>query len=305
MKDQSVFLEAWYEGMISAGIICYAIGLLIYLIHHLRVATVKDFKEKYDFILSHEIRWYKKAFLAVAIGTGFFINLYGSGASNLSSIGVWFYVRVFFGFAGATLVAYVANLILDYYYPTKLNTKLKRWRYMPRVNPNNGHKMRLLSEEEEDVHLDQGKQAEESIFSIDYDVWIDEKTGDIKIEKYDGHLTALRCNNCGFFTMKVTKEEISQLYDDGTPKELLKHYKCAYCKNLRATAFVISKREADDYRKIKTNTRRNTKNIDMVKIELHSILSGKRFYEFPSIEQAQKFLEEFDIDKVSPPSSPS
>lgn len=274
-----------------------AIGLIIFLTHNLRVSLVKDFKEKYDFILSHEVLWYKKAFLCFAIGIGFFINLYGSGASNLSTIGVWFFVRIFFGFAGATLVAYVANLVLDFYYPTKLNSKLKKWRYMPRINPNNGHKMRLLSEEEEDVHLDMGKQAEESIFSIDYDVWIDEKTGDIKIEKYDGHLTALRCNNCGFFTMKVVKEEVSQRYEDESPKELIKHYKCAYCKNLRATAFVVSKKEAEDYKQLKSSIRRNTKNIDLVKIELHSILSGKRFYEFPTVEQAQKFLEEFDIDK--------
>ncbi len=298
MTNHSTFLEAWYNAMIIGGIICFAIGLIIYLIHNFRVAVIKDFKAKYDFINANEINWYKKAFIAVAVGFGFFINLYGSGASNLSSIGVWFFVRIFFGFAGGTLVAYVSGLILEYYYPTKLNSKLKKWRYMPRVNPKTGHRMRLLSEEEEDVHLDMGKQAEESIFSIDYDVWIDEKTSEIKIEKYDGHLTALRCNNCGFFTMKVIKEEITQRYEDDSPKELLKHYKCAYCKNLRATAFIISKREADDYKELRSSVRRNTKNIDLVKIEIHSILSGKRFYEFPTIEQAQKFLEEFDIDKV-------
>jgi hypothetical protein len=297
MNDQSAFLGAWYQAMVTAGILFFTIGLIILLIHNFRVALIKDFKAKYDFILINEVRWYKKALLAFAVGIGFFINLYGSGASNLSTIGVWFFVRIFFGFAGATLVAYVANLVLDFYYPTKLNTKLKKWRYMPRVNPNNGHKMRLLSEEEEDVHLDLGKQAEESIFSIDYDVWIDEKTGDIKIEKYDGHLTALRCNNCGFFTMKVVKEEVSQRYEDESPKEIIKHYKCAYCKNLRATAFVVSKKEADDYRQLRSTIRRNTRNIDMVKIEIHSILSGKRFYEFQTIEQAQKFLEEFDVDK--------
>lgn len=301
MNNPNEFLEIWYEAMVTGGIIFSAIGLIIYLIHNFRVALVKDFKEKYDFILAHEIKWYKKAFLALAVGIGFFINLYGSGASNLNTVGVWFYVRIFFGFAGATLVAYVANLVLDFYYPTKLNNKLKRWRYMPRINPANGHKMRLLSEEEEDVHLDMGRQAEESIFSIDYDVWMDEKTGDIKIEKYDGHLTALRCNNCGFFTMKVVKEEVSQRYEDESPKELIKHYKCAYCKNLRATAFVVSRKEAEDYKQSKSLIRRNTKNIDLVKIELHSILSGKRFYEFPSVEQAQKFLEEFDVDK--PPAS--
>ena len=40
--------------------------------------------------------------------------------------------------------------------------------------------MRLLREDEEDIHLNEGMQAEENVFSIDYDVWIDEKTNDIK-----------------------------------------------------------------------------------------------------------------------------
>ena len=99
--------------------------------------------------------------------------------------------------------------------------------------------------------------------------------------------------------MKVVKEEIAQRYEDDSPKELIKHYKCAYCKNVRATAFVISRKEADDYKKDRFSIRRNTKKIDLVKVEIHSILSGKRFYEFQTIEQAQKFLEEFDVDKVS------
>ena len=32
----------------------------------------------------------------------------------------------------------------------------------------------LLSEDEEDAYLDEGMQAEENVFSVDYDVWIDE-----------------------------------------------------------------------------------------------------------------------------------
>ena len=299
MGDQTAFLESWYNAMIIGGIVFLTIGFIIYLVHNLRVALVRDYKVKYDYINSTEVKKYKRAFLAVAIGVGFLINLYGSSDKALNTIGVWFFVRIFFGFAGATLVAYVAGLILEYYYPTKLNSKLKKWRYMPRINQKTGNKMRLLSEEEEDVHLDEGRQTEESIFSIDYDVWIDEKSGDIKIEKYEGHLTALKCNNCGFFTMKVMKEEITDRYEDESPKELVKHYKCAYCKNVRATAFAISKKEDGDYKDLRTTVRRNTKNIDLVKIEIHSILSGKRFYEFPTVDQAQKFLEEFDIDKAS------
>ena len=265
----------------------------------MRVALIKDFKAKYDFINTHEVTWYKWTFYFIGMSVGFLINLYGSDSKVLNTVGVWFFVRIFFGIAGATLVAYVSKLVLQYYYPTKLNSKLKKWRYMPRVNPKTGHRMRLLSEEEEDVHLDAGSQSEEDIFSIDYDVWIDEKSGDIQIEKYQGHLTALRCNNCGFFTMRVVNEEISQQHDDGSPKEMIKHYKCDYCKNVRATAFVISKKEGDDYKNLRSTLKRNTKNIDMVKIEIHSVLSGNRFYEFPSLEQAQKFLEEFDLDKAS------
>ncbi|MBX9699883.1 MAG: hypothetical protein K2X74_10610, partial [Acetobacteraceae bacterium] len=236
--------------MIIGGIVFSAIGLIIYLIHNFRVASIKDYKAKYDFINANEIKWYKYACYSIAVGAGFFINLYGSNAANLNTVGVWFFVRLFFGFAGATLVAYISNLVMEFYYPTKLNSKLKKWRYMPRYNPKSGNKMRLLSEEEEDVHLDMGKQAEESIFSIDYDVWVDEKTSEVKIEKYQGHLNGLRCNNCGFFTMRVVKEEISIFNEDGSPKELLKHYKCAYCKNVRATAFLISTKETDDYKAI-------------------------------------------------------
>lgn len=299
MSEQDAFLSTWYTAMKLLGIISFAVSLIIYLIHNIRVSMVKEFKDKYDFLIRNEVKWYRWSTYFIAIGVAFLINLYGANEAGLNKVGVWFFVRIFFGIAGGTLIGYVSYLVLEYYYPTKLNSKLKKWRYMPRVNPKSGHKMRLLSEEEEDVHLDEGRQAEESIFSIDYDVWLDEKTGDVKIEKYLGHLTALKCNNCGFFTMKVVKEEITQRYEDESPKELLKHYKCAYCKNIRATAFVISRKEADDYKKDPTRSKRNTKNIDLVKIEIHSILSGKRFYEFPSVEQAQKFLEEFDLDKVS------
>lgn len=299
MSEQDIFLNTWYTAMKLLGIISFALAVIVYLIHNIRVSMVKEYKDKYDFLILNEIKWYRWATYFIAIGVAFLINLYGSNEAGLNKVGVWFFVRIFFGIAGGTLIGYVSYLVLEYYYPTKLNSKLKKWRYMPRVNPKSGHKMRLLSEEEEDVHLDEGRQAEESIFSIDYDVWLDEKTGDVKIEKYLGHLTALKCNNCGFFTMKVVKEEITQRYEDESPKELLKHYKCAYCKNIRATAFVISRKEADDYKKDPTRSKRNTKNIDLVKIEIHSILSGKRFYEFPSVEQAQKFLEEFDLDKVS------
>ena len=161
-------------------------------------------------------------------------------------MGVWFYVRLFMSFAGGTLVGYVAFLILEYYYPTRLDKRLKKWRYMPRVNPKTGNKMRLLAEHEEDVHLDEGMRAEEDVFSIDYDVWFDAATNDVLVEKYPGHMQALQCGSCGFFTLKVVREEITQKPTLNTPGELIKHYECSYCKSVRATAFKISTMEGDE-----------------------------------------------------------
>ena len=291
------FLVTWNEVMIIGVMATIAIGILVYLIYKLRVSFFKEPKEKYDFINTNEIRWFKRVYFFFGLAAACAVNLYGM--DKFTTMGLWFFVRVFFGIASATLIGYVAALILEFYYPTKLNFKLKKLRYSARINPKNGYKMRLLSEDEEDVHLNEGMQAEENIFSIDYDVWVDESTAEVKIEKYDGHLIALQCNNCGFFTMKVWKEEIAERNEDGSPKELLKHYQCSYCKNVRATAFNVSKKEVEDYKLQKPKSQRNTRNIDMVKIDLHSALGAKRSFEFKSIEELEKFLKEFDFGKVN------
>ena len=297
MEDipQSPFLEKWHYTMAVLAIIMFAAGIIVYLVYKLRVSLIRDYKEKHDFINANEIKRYKLVLYIFGLGVAMVINLYGAG--RILEFGVWFYVRLFMSFAGATLVGYVGALILEYYYPTKLSRKLNKWRYTPRINPKTHNKMRLLSESEEDVHLDEGMQAEENVFSIDYDVWIDEKTGEVKIEKYDGHLIALRCGNCGYDTMKVVREEIIEYHDDGTPSELIKHYRCTYCKNVRATQFHISKKEGADYKLEKPHFARNTKDIDLIRVEIHSSLKGKRNYEFQTVEQAQQFLEEFDFEK--------
>lgn len=295
-STSKAFLELWHDLMLIGSILMATMSLLIYFIYQLKVSSIADLKAKYDFINRSEIRWYKWVFFLLGGGAAMAINLYGK--DELSTISVAFFVRLFFSVAGATLIAYIASLILDFYYPTRLNYKLRRLRYAPRIS-GTGNRMHLLTEDEEDVHLDEGMRAEEHIFSIDYDVWIDEKTKEIKIEKYQGHLIALQCHNCGFYTMRVKQEEIIERNEDGTPKELLKHYQCSYCKNIRATQFSISRKESEDYKNTKPRALRNTKNIDLIKIDVHSSIGGKKSYDFATIEEAQKFLNEFDVDKVS------
>lgn len=290
------FLIFWHNAMLVGTVIMAVSGVVIYVVHKIRIATIRDPKEKYDYINQKEIKNYKFVFLCFGFAITMFINLYGRG--TLNEMGVWFVVRLFISIAGGTMVGYIAFLILDYYYPTVLSKKLNKWRYTPRVNPKTGNAMRLLSEEEEDVHLEEGMKAEENIFSIDYDVWVDEASGDVKVEKYWGHLQALKCNSCGFFTMKVVREEISEQPANGKPGELIKHYQCSYCKSVRATAFKISTTEPGEYKPSATkgNIRKN-RNIDLVRVEIHSNVSGKKYFEFQNMEQAQKFLEEYE-DKI-------
>lgn len=285
------FLDTWHQVMLIGGILLFAAGIAMFFFHHLKVASIKTPKGKYDYISRREIKNLELVFILFAISAAMLINRYGM--DKLDEMGVWFYVRLFMSFAGGTLVGYVAFLILEYYYPTRLDKRLKKWRYMPRVNPNTGNKMRLLAEHEEDVHLDEGMRAEEDVFSIDYDVWFDQANNDVLVEKYPGHIQALQCGSCGFFTLKVVREEITQKPTLNTPGELIKHYECSYCKSVRATAFKISTMEGDDFKHEK-HTFRKEKDTVLIKVEIKSREGGSKFFEFGDLAQAQKFLSEIE-----------
>lgn len=291
----SPFLVGWHQAMLYGAIAMFAAGILFYIFHLIKIAGIKSYKGKYDYISRREIKNLELIFIMFAIGVAMLINRYGM--DQIEEMGVWFFVRLFISFAGGTLVGYIAFLILEYYYPSRLDKKLKKWRYMPRVNPKTGNTMRLLAEHEEDVHLDEGMKAEEDVFSVDYDVWMDEKTNEVIVEKYQGHLQALECGNCGFYTLKVVKEEITQKPTAETPGELIKHYECSYCKSVRATAFKISTMEGDDFKQERQAIEKN-KDIVLVKVEIKLATGGSKFYEFGDLVQAQKFLSEVEVEKA-------
>ena len=130
--------------------------------------------------------------------------------------------------------------MLKFYFPFFIEKRLKKLRYSPRISAD-GNVMKLLSEEEEDVYLDEGMQAEENAYSVDYDVWIDEKTGVTKIEKYNGRLRALKCEKCNYQTLKVSKEEVikpATLVEEG---ELIKFLICGYCGQKSRKSHKIAK----------------------------------------------------------------
>ncbi len=292
------FLKIWNNVLIVAAALSIAISLFLIISHIIKTASIKDYKKKYDYLRDHDS---KKIFYSIfyfALGLTLFANTRINETVELHLI--WFFVRLFVSISIGTLIVYLSYLLLKYAYPTTLTKKLRKWRYMPRVNPTTGNKMKLLSEEEEDVHLDEGMQAEEDVFSVDYDVWVDPETNDVHIEKYQGHLEAEQCNSCGFMTMKQIKEEIIKPPTEYEEGETEKYYQCTYCKSKRSKTLKIAKLEPGGEFKLPEHVMfKEDEKIVGITMEIHIGNGRSKIYEFTSREQAKDFLKEFSLEKMN------
>ena len=217
---------------LSFALIAVGVGMLIFYL--IRLAGTKDYKAKYDLINQKEknILWYSSLTLLIAAGT--------LVTSILATEWLYVFVGVFVSFMFGMILGVVIYNYLEYYYPTLIEKRLQKLRYEPRVS-SAGNKMKLLSEDEEDVYLDEGMQAEENIFSVDYDVWIDEETEETKIEKYKGHLHAEKSPTCGYYTLRVVKEEILESPTVDKEGTLIKYYECSYTGYKTKKIFNITK----------------------------------------------------------------
>lgn len=222
-----LFFPQWKTWMQNGTLIMLGLSLLVYAGYHIRLVLIRDYKHKYDFINSNEIRSYMISGFLLVLAGWFLLNSLFSDKEQIEP-GI-FIARLLGTLIFASIFMVVVYNVLKIYYPSIVEKKLHKWRYMPRKAPKSGKLMKLLSEEEEDVHLTEGMQAEEEVFSIDYDVWIDEESGFTKIEKYNGHLHAEKCVNCGFQTLKVVREEILSSPTVQEKGELMKYYECTYC----------------------------------------------------------------------------
>lgn len=221
-----------YLAMAFAGI-----GVLIIIGHYTRLTMTRDYKARYNYINLFEINMLWRGFLLIIMGIALYLNTLFDESNWL-----WFFVRIFMIFMFAVILGIIVQNILKFYYPFFIEKRLKRLRYTPRISPD-GRKMRLLSEDEEDVYLDEGMQVEEDVFSIDYDVWIDETSGYTQIDKYNGRLHALKCPNCNYQTLKVDKEEVIQEATTTEEGELMKYFVCGYCKHRQKQSYRLRKQK--------------------------------------------------------------
>jgi hypothetical protein len=216
--------------------IFFLAGIIIISTYFIKKSLLTGFKDKYNFISRNEKKmiWFASIFwlLALLIYPRYIV----SEAVSYNRLIDFAIILVL-----CISLAFAIYYILRHYYPDFLNKRLNKLRYKPRISPSTGQPMKLLSEEEEDVYLDEGMIAEENVFSVDYDVWIDEETGYTQIEKYSGKYAIMKCPKCGYQTLKIEKEELLIAPSNVSSGELLKRYRCTYCNYTEKEIFHVAK----------------------------------------------------------------
>jgi len=213
-----------------------ALGAILASLYFIKKWLLKGYKDKYNLISRFEIRMIRYVSLVWIIAFIIYPRNIVSEAVKQNNL-IDFLIALILGLSLAFAIYY----ILKYFYPDYLDRRLTRLRYKPRISPKTGKPMKLLTEEEEDVYLDEGMQAEEDVFSVDYDVWIDEESGYTMIEKYSGKHTIKQCPKCSYQTLKVEKEELLIAPTTHSSGELLKRYKCTYCDYTEKEIFTVAK----------------------------------------------------------------
>jgi hypothetical protein len=217
---------SWPEQMQIGAAVLGVSAILIVLYYYLKLTTISNLGKRHEYISTREINHYKAATVVIAVAVAMVFNSFIAGLFDSSFT---FLTGIFLSALLGFIVGYALFAYFDVYYPFVLEKKLANIRFKPRVNPQNNHKMRLLNENEEDVHLSPEMMKHERAFAYDYDVWIDEETGYKLIERYDGHLQALLCEECNFRTLKDYKEVIIKSPTQQERGLLLKHYECTNC----------------------------------------------------------------------------
>jgi hypothetical protein len=246
MEKTTTFIETWDYYLILASYFFLAAAVLIVLYHEIKIMTTSNLKDRYDYVNLHEIRYFWYAIIA----------LIGAAAMSFTALvtpkfpvdnSLKIYVSVPF-LAGFVVILYmILSSVVRILYPRFLEARLERIRNKPRVS-SAGNQMRKLSAEEGAVHLEAGQAAQHAseIHSVEYDVWLDDKTGEKKVEKYMAYQHSEKCGECGFYTLRVNTEEIVKSPTQSEDGLLIKHYKCSYCNHREAREVVIAKLSANN-----------------------------------------------------------
>lgn len=243
MEISDSFLGLWNQIMFYSILASLALGVLALVIYEFNVLRIKDYKLKYDYVNLHEIKYFWFAMVFFLLAGAFAIN--SIGTDLIKEMGArWFYVRVFISLSFMVVAYFAVNSLLKILYPKKIARRLQKLRTAPRISPD-GNVMRRLTEEEEDVHMEKSMIAEEEVQVVDYDVWLDEKTGYKKIEKYIIHDQSIECPECGFYTLVISSEEVVKKPTEAESGIIIEHLECKYCSHKQKREISVSRLSAN------------------------------------------------------------
>ena len=229
-NDFKIFVDHWHEIVLIWAEITAIASVVIFVYYHLLLVLKRKPTRKHEFMEKNEIRYYWLTAVGLIVSFSLFLNsviVRENVTSSTFILATKTFVTIGIGFA----LAYFLNIYLHVYYPFRLEKKLHRLRFKPRVSPVTGNNMRMLTEEEEDVHLTKDMIEHEKINAYEYDVWVDDESDFKLIETYKGSLHLVICEKCSYRTAHEIKEEMIMEPTDKQEGLLKKYYECSYCDN--------------------------------------------------------------------------
>lgn len=168
----------------------------------------------------------------------FFIDLYLS-ARNIKGENNIKYAKFQSAYTLAIVFSCIFPLpmIFFFFYLRRFRKKIRR---QPLVCDHCGGSMRLLSEDEEDAFLNLRQQAEESVKSIDYDVWKCNVCDNFKILPYENSGSKYtECPVCHAKTYSLVENRILMPPTHISAGKGMKEYRCRNCSHHDSIAYII------------------------------------------------------------------
>lgn len=151
-------------------------------------------------------------------------KLFNASRRWVDRLGTWIYAMLVPVFGGFALL-------------------VKRWqRNRPRRCPHDGSKMERLGEDWEDSHLQPGQLTEETLKSVDYDVWRCMRCDHVTVEAYKRWWSRYgACRSCGFKTVESDTEILEYATTSSTGLKRV-DYSCQHCSDSWSLRKVIPRK---------------------------------------------------------------
>lgn len=116
------------------------------------------------------------------------------------------------------------------FYNILVNKRLKKYRYAPRFSRISGLPLTLKDEWADNDFLERSQVLEETLESVNYDVWVTEDESDILVLEYAGAISKYSdCKECGYKTFGRTKSVVARAANYDRSGERHVHYNCRNC----------------------------------------------------------------------------